>query len=131
MQGCGADRMQRPLEGNPGSDDDAGRFRWIGGRGLTGRWPISPLRSGLGGYRSGGFDRGYLELEGDLVTDQDAAGLEGGVPGDAVVLAVDDRGAFEPDPQVAERVDSCAALELKLVRRERSAEAASKGAAGW
>ena len=40
---------------------------------------------------SGGLDRGDLELEGDLVADQHAAGLERGVPVDAVVLAVDRR----------------------------------------
>jgi len=35
------------------------------------------------------LDRGDLELQGDFVADQDAAGLQRGVPGDAVVLAVD------------------------------------------
>ena len=69
----------------------------------------------VGLRRSGGLDRGDLELEGDFVADQDAAGLERGVPGDAVVLAVDDRGALEPDPQVAERV-SGRALELERDR---------------
>jgi hypothetical protein len=34
---------------------------------------------------SGVLDRGDLEVEDDLVADQDAAGLERGVPGDAVV----------------------------------------------
>src|SRR5437763_1172714 len=47
------------------------------------------------------LDRGDLELEGDLVADQDAAGLERGVPGDAPVLAVHDDAALEADPAVA------------------------------
>src|SRR5687768_3568865 len=53
---------------------------------------------------SGCLDRGDLELERDLVADQDAAGLERGVPGDAPVLAVDDDRALEADALVAERV---------------------------
>src|SRR5512146_884931 len=77
------------------------------GRGsLTGP-PDVDLRSRLFRWhrcRSGVLDRGDLELQGHLVADQDAAGLERGVPGDAVVLAVDGDRALEPDPQVAERV---------------------------
>src|SRR5205823_9926563 len=64
------------------------------------------LQDDRGASRSvtGGLDRGDLELQGHLVADQDAAGLERGVPGDAVVLAVDGDRALEADPQVAERV---------------------------
>ncbi len=51
-----------------------------------------------------------LELEGHLLADQDAAGLEGCVPVHAPVLAVDGRLAFEPDPGVAERVDGGTAV---------------------
>jgi hypothetical protein len=49
-------------------------------------------------------DGGDVEVEGDLVADHDAAGVQGGVPGDAPVLAVDLGLALEPDPVVAERV---------------------------
>src|SRR5215207_291609 len=80
-------------------------------RGLAGR----PRPARLGSGRSGGLDCGDLELEGDLVADQDAAGLERGVPGDAVVLAVDDGRAFEPSSQVAVRVGG-RALELERDR---------------
>ncbi len=69
----------------------------------------------FGSWRSGGLDRGDLELECDFVTDQDAAGLERGVPGDAVVLPVDDRRALEADAQVAERVGG-RTLELERDR---------------
>src|SRR3954468_4381455 len=41
------------------------------------------------GVVSGVLDRRDLELQDDLVADQDAAGLQRGVPGDAVVLAAD------------------------------------------
>src|SRR6202012_5077902 len=76
------------------------------------RWHAGqvPHRPGQGSRRyerrrrSGVLDQGELELEGDLVADQDAAGLQGRVPGDAVVLAVDGDRAPEADPQVAERV---------------------------
>src|SRR5215212_4537502 len=61
---------------------------------------------------SGVLDRGDLELEDDLVADEDAAGLERGVPGDAVVLAADRDRALEADALVAERVLS-GALELE------------------
>jgi hypothetical protein len=52
-----------------------------------------------------GLDGGHLELERDLLVNEDAAGLEQGVPEqgvpiDAPVLAVDDRGAFDADPLV-------------------------------
>src|SRR5690349_1060632 len=53
---------------------------------------------------SGVLDRGDVELELDLLGDEDAAGLESGVPGQAPVLAVDGDGALEADPDVAERV---------------------------
>src|SRR5262245_17486665 len=63
-------------------------------------------RSGSGCvWRSSGVaDRGDVELELDLLGDEDAAGLERGVPGQAPVLAVDGRAALEADAQVAERV---------------------------
>jgi hypothetical protein len=51
------------------------------------RLPTSGEQSGMSG--SGGLDGRDLELQGDLVANQDAAGLQRGVPGDAVVLAVD------------------------------------------
>src|SRR5437660_914786 len=60
--------------------------------------------SGSPAGRSGVLDRGDLELEDDLVADQDAAGLQRGVPGDAVVLAADGDRAVEADALVAERV---------------------------
>ena len=46
--------------------------------------------------RLGRLDRGDLELEGDLLADQDAAGLEGGVEADAVVAADDDDRPSKP-----------------------------------
>src|SRR3954454_1666908 len=69
------------------------------------RWPAPVPVSGV-------LDRGDLELQEDLVADQDAAGLQRGVPGDAVVLAVDAHRALEPGAQVAERVGR-EALELE------------------
>ena len=54
--------------------------------------------------RSGGADRRDVELELDLLGDEDAAGLERGVPGQAPVLAVDGGATLEADAQVAERV---------------------------
>src|SRR5439155_21576857 len=59
---------------------------------------------GREGSGSSVLDRGDLELQRDLVADQDAAALERGVPGDAVVLAVDRDRALEADALVAERV---------------------------
>src|SRR5690606_19646178 len=53
---------------------------------------------------SGSLDGRDLELEGDLLADQDTTGLQGGVPGDAEVLAVDDDRALEAGALVAERV---------------------------
>src|SRR5215213_7121829 len=85
--------------------------------GAAGDRPMT-IRSAPGASRerlvpgSGGLDGRDLELESDLVTDQDAAGLERDVPGDAVVLAVDDNGALEADAQVPEGVGS-GALELE------------------
>src|SRR5690349_23477848 len=65
------------------------------------RWP----RGGWSGRPgSGGLDRREVELELDLLRDEHATGLEGGVPGEAEVLAVDLRGALEADPDVAEGV---------------------------
>ena len=55
---------------------------------------------------SGVADRGDVELELDLVGDEDAAGLERGVPGEAPVLAVDGGLALEADADVAERVQA-------------------------
>src|SRR4051794_14969966 len=60
---------------------------------------VGPVRFG-----SGVLDRRDVELELDLVRDEDATGLEGGVPADAPVLAVDGRGALEPGADVAEGV---------------------------
>src|SRR3954452_11296369 len=54
--------------------------------------------------RSGVLDREDLDLEDALFADEDAAGLERGVPGDAVVLAADGDRAVEADALVAERV---------------------------
>src|SRR4051794_2058138 len=51
------------------------------------------------------LDGGDLELEDDLLADEDAAGLEGGVPADAPVLAVDRHVALEAHAAVAPRVD--------------------------
>src|SRR4051795_6249047 len=64
------------------------------------------------GRESGVLDGGDLELQDDLVADQDAAGLERSVPGDAVVLAADGDRAVEADPLVAVRVLR-GALELE------------------
>src|SRR5689334_447608 len=50
------------------------------------------------------LDGGDVELELDLVRHQEATGLEGGVPGQAPVLAGDGGVALEADPEVAERV---------------------------
>src|SRR3954447_19722069 len=61
---------------------------------------------------SGVLDRRDLELQDDLVADQDAASLQGGVPGDAVVLAADRDRALEAHAEVAERVGG-GALELE------------------
>src|SRR3546814_14733260 len=55
-------------------------------------------------------DGGDLELEGDLLADEHAAGFEGGVPVDAPVLAVDLGGALEADAGVVVRVDGAAAV---------------------
>src|SRR5690349_11607731 len=60
--------------------------------------------SARGRARSGVADRRDVELELDLLGDEDAAGLERGVPGEAPVLAVDAGAALEADAQVAERV---------------------------
>src|SRR3712207_8118026 len=46
---------------------------------------------------SGLLDRGDLEDELDLVGDEEAAGLDGGVPDQAPVLAVQGAGALEAD----------------------------------
>src|SRR5689334_12163244 len=53
---------------------------------------------------SGGLDRRDVELEDDLLADEDATGLERGVPLDAPVTTVDGRAALEAGAQVAERV---------------------------
>jgi len=45
-----------------------------------------------------------LDVEGDLLADEHAASLEGRVPDDAVVLAVDRGLALEAGPYVAEGV---------------------------
>ena len=57
-----------------------------------------------GADSSGALDRRDVELELDLLGDEDAAGLERGVEGQAPVLAVDAGPALEADPEVAERV---------------------------
>src|SRR6187402_213731 len=71
-----------------------------------------PHRGAVG---SGVADRGDVELELDLLGDEDAAGLERGVPGEAPVLAVDGGLALEADAGVAERVHGGAGL-LELDR---------------
>src|SRR4029078_13124274 len=48
-------------------------------------------------------DRGDVDLELDLVRDQEAAGLERGVPGQAPLLAVQGGAALEAEAGVAER----------------------------
>src|SRR4051812_12072550 len=65
--------------------------------------PVRVMRPGQG-WCSGVADRRDVELELDLVGDEDAAGLERGVPGQAPVLAVQRGAALEADPQVAEGV---------------------------
>src|SRR6188472_3238029 len=50
------------------------------------------------------LDGGDVEVELDLVRHQEATGLEGGVPGQAPVLAGEGGLTLEADPQVAERV---------------------------
>src|SRR4051794_19743749 len=64
------------------------------------------------GRESGVLDGRDLELQDDLVADQDTAGLQRSVPGDAVVLAADGHRALEADADVAERVGG-RALELE------------------
>jgi probable blue pigment (indigoidine) exporter len=59
---------------------------------------------GSGAGRSG--DRRDVELELDLLADEDSTGLQGSVPGQAPVLAVDRRGPLEADAKVAVRVAS-------------------------
>src|SRR5215210_1690226 len=74
-----------------------------------------PSPEGLAGPAAGGsgvLDRRDLELQDDLVADQNAAGLQRGVPGDAVVLAAYRHRALEAQPHVAERVGR-GALELE------------------
>src|SRR3954454_16896745 len=93
------------MSGPPGEGQDEDR---AGCRGAQ-------RRGGRPAGRSGVPDRGDLELEDDLVADQDAAGLERGVPGDAVVLAADGDRAVEADALVAERVLR-GALELERPR---------------
>src|SRR6476659_11485172 len=67
------------------------------------------------GRGSGVADRRDVELELDLLGDEHAAGLEGGVVGQAPVLAVDGGAALEADAQVAERV-ACGAGGLEVDR---------------
>jgi hypothetical protein len=57
-----------------------------------------------------GTDGGHFELEGDLLTDEDAAGFERSVPIDAPILAVHGGRAVQPDAGVAVRVDGGAAV---------------------
>src|SRR5690606_10618976 len=59
--------------------------------------------SGLLGLARGRDGRD-LERDPDLVADEDATGLEGGVPGEAVLLAGDLGSGGEADAGVAERV---------------------------
>src|SRR5207253_2750741 len=70
---------------------------------MPARAAAEPGPGGRMGRRSAGVvgaDGGHLELEGHLLADEHTAGLEGGVPVDAPVLAVDDRLAFEADAVV-------------------------------
>ena len=69
----------------------------------TGRRRAPGARSALDGR--------HVERDGDLVADEDAAGLEGRVPGQAEVLAGDRDGGLEAGTRVAERVDR-GAVEL-------------------
>src|SRR4051794_21743242 len=99
------------MSGPPGEGGGEGRGRGrppqpAGGGRPGGQGALPPAATGRrqpAGW-SGVLDRGDLELEDDLVADQDAAGLERGVPGDAVVLAADGDRAVEADALVAERV---------------------------
>src|SRR5438067_11568138 len=45
-----------------------------------------------------------VELDGDVLADEEPAGLEGGVPGEAEVLAVDGGGGREPGAGAAPRI---------------------------
>jgi hypothetical protein len=67
-------------------------------RGSGGR-PAGLTAAGTEGSRL--LDGRDLDVEGDLLADQDAAGLEGRVPDDAVVLAVDRGLALEAGADVA------------------------------
>src|SRR4051812_37233188 len=74
------------------------------GRRINGGPAAGPGREARQGWCSGVADRRDVELELDLVGDEDAAGLERGVPGQAPVLAVQRGAALEADAQVAEGV---------------------------
>src|SRR5690606_23572713 len=74
------------------------------------RWPPDRSATGPGAAGSGLLlvllqDGRDLELERDLLADEHAAGLEGRVPGEAPVLAVDDDAALQAEAGVAEGVD--------------------------
>ena len=70
---------------------------------------VAPL-AGWWGRRSGALDGRDVELEDDLVGDQEATGLQGGVPGQTPVLAVDRGLALEACAKVAEGVASRAGV---------------------
>ena len=64
-------------------------------------------------WKSGRLDGRDLELQGHLLGDEHATGLEGGVPDEAEVLAVDVDLAAQAHALVAERVER-GALELEV-----------------
>src|SRR5690606_7473062 len=79
-------------------------------RSSRGKAPVAELATGAEGWSSGLLDRRDVELEVDLLAHEDAAGLQGGVPVHAPVLAVDGGLALEADALVAERVDGRAGV---------------------
>src|SRR5690242_20192386 len=75
---------------------------------FTGRSDIFPLSSllsqpfGCAATLNGsGFHELHVERDRDLVADQDAAGLQRGIPRQPVILAVDPGGGRQPDTRIA------------------------------